>query len=78
MTDQRPSNWELAGVATEATPLPIKADRMKPTAPPRTATAKPAPVNSTAIWLMRMAPCRMMKPPDPNWPISPAKAVNEK
>jgi hypothetical protein len=22
MTDQRPSNWELAGVATEATPLP--------------------------------------------------------
>jgi hypothetical protein len=25
MTDQRPSNWELAGVATEATPLPIKA-----------------------------------------------------
>src|SRR6202162_1395790 len=26
-----------------------------------------------AIWLMRMAPYRMMKPPDPNWPISPAK-----
>jgi tetratricopeptide (TPR) repeat protein len=48
LTDQRPSNWELAGVATEATPLPIKADRTKPTAPPRTATAKPAPVNSRA------------------------------
>ncbi len=60
-----------------ATPFPSKADRTKPAAPPRTAAARPAPVNSRVIWLMRIAPWRMMKPPDPNWPISPAKAVNE-
>ena len=40
-TAQRPSNCELAGVATAAMPLPTSADSTKPAAPPMTATAMP-------------------------------------
>ena len=61
-----PSNWELAGVATAAMQLPTSADSTKPAAPPMIATAIPPPVESSAIWLMRMAPWRMMNPPDPS------------
>ena len=59
-------------------PLPTSADSTKPAAPPMTATAMPPPVDSSAIWLMRMAPWRMMKPPDPSWPISAAIATRPK
>ena len=55
-TDQRPSNCELAGVATAAIPLPTSADNTKPAAPPMIATAMPPPVESNATWLMRIAP----------------------
>ena len=65
-TAHRPSNCELAGVATAAIPLPTRADSTKPAAPPMIATAIPPPVESSAIWLMRMAPWRMMNPPDPS------------
>ena len=77
-TAQRPSNCELAGVATAATPLPTSADSTNPAAPPSTATAMPPPVNSSAIWLMRIAPWRMMNPPDPSWPKSAAMATRPK
>ncbi len=48
-TAQRPSNCELAGVATAAMPLPTSADNTKPAAPPMIATAIPPPVDSSAI-----------------------------
>ena len=54
------------------------ADSTKPAAPPMMATAIPPPVESSAIWLIRMAPWRIMKPPDPSWPISAAMAVRPK
>ena len=66
LTAHLPSNCELAGVATAAIPLPTRADSTKPAAPPMIATAIPPPVESSAIWLMRMAPWRMMNPPDPS------------
>ena len=46
--------------------LPTSADSTNPAAPPMIATAIPPPVESSAIWLMRMAPWRMMNPPDPS------------
>jgi hypothetical protein len=61
-----PSNCGLAGVATAATPFPTSADKTKPAAPPITATAIPPPTDIKAIWLKRMAPWRMMNPPDPS------------
>ena len=66
LTAHLPSNWELAGVATAAMQFPTSADSTKPAAPPMIATAIPPPVESSAIWLMRMAPWRMMNPPDPS------------
>ena len=65
-TAQRPSNCELAGVATAAMPFPTNADSTKPAAPPMIATAIPPPVERSAIWLIRIAPWRMMNPPDPS------------
>ena len=67
-----------AGVASAAIQFPTSADSTKPAAPPMIATAISPPVESSAIWLMRMAPWRMMNPPDPSWPINAAMAVRAK
>ena len=71
----RPSNWERARVATAATSLPTSADMTKLAATPITESAI---LERNARWLIRMAPCRMMNPPDRSWPVKAADAVRLK
>jgi hypothetical protein len=61
LTAHLPSNWELAGVATAAIPLPTNADSTKPAAPPKIAMAIPPPVEKRTIGLLRMAPWWIMR-----------------